>query len=247
MFTTTDSHTLAGADCATLASILTQQETAQGLSLASIAEVAGVSAAMVLRVSLALTCTDAHLALLVDHSFESHIGLACARQLMHAGACIHVCQLPGSSPEPPLPLLDYLYPHLTSHRTLNKQNSSGEILALAEEVHAFVYCPATLFSQYTAPPALHRALNEQARPVHCLVSPPGISEDSETPPSDAIVAASTLSIGLPLRRLERATSYVGRHYIADGLLPTRYYSQGVSPFHDQPVRQLFPATTEEKS
>ncbi|NLF24414.1 MAG: hypothetical protein GX589_01985, partial [Deltaproteobacteria bacterium] len=116
------------------------------------------------------------------------------------------------------------------------------------ECHA-IFCG--LFSpqsqSFDLAPHVIAVLNEIKTPVHSVQCPLGINPDSGARIGAAVIASSTISLGMPLCGLHRAHDFVGRHYLCDISITRDLYlktGENLTPlFAEQPVIQIFPVTS----
>lgn len=86
-------------------------------------------------------------------------------------------------------------------------------------------------------------LNELSTPIHSIICPHGICQDTGKKLSTPIYSSSTLSLGIPLSGLNEANDFLGRHYICEISVPKEeaklLANIPETLFAEQPVCQIF--------
>lgn len=219
-----------------------------GLSDLKLVEAASFSMSMVIRVALGLDSKDAHVAIIINNSLASRIALACLRQLMNSGASGLIVAIEGAdlNAEQLKSELKYHEHMQTEVFIWGKNANPKEVSELLENQDTIISglfdenCPNTGEEISTN----IFLLNEIETPIHSIIAPVGVNPDSGKRYEHALVSASTLSLGIPLKGLQIASDQVGRHYLCDVnysklLLTEKNISLPVI-FNEQPVVQIFP-------
>jgi NAD(P)H-hydrate repair Nnr-like enzyme with NAD(P)H-hydrate epimerase domain len=237
-----------GVSSSAFESMLRELVDGYGVSYAQMCEAASYSMAMVARVALGLTADRAIVGALVSDSLSGWVALAALRHLANAGSECHIITVKA----PAQAGVDYRLQMkplekmgLAVHSWENPDQNT-DLSQLISKCHALI---CGLFSLKGEQEPLYKnvidLINELNTPVHCIQAPLGINCDSGARAGAAVVASSTLSLGVPLQGLHKAHDFVGRHYLCDiSVTKELYLRQGgdLSPlFSEQPVIQIFPA------
>lgn len=205
--------------------------------------------AMVVRHALGLSATAGQVAVFFNNSLSGQIAIATARHLRNAGARIHLIALGdpkelGSSMQRQLRFFGHDKTPLLS---MIENFDSEELLALLNSCHNVILGVCQPESENSGLPwhDLITLLNEQPTPVHTIIAPIGINLDSGANEKTALIASSTLSLGVPLQALLNCTDYIGRHYLCDISITPELYQEFKldyqAAFAEQPVIQIFRA------
>lgn len=221
------------------------------VSKAQVAEAAALSIAMVIRHALGLSAAQGVVGVIVKNSLAGAAALATARHLFNSGARILPIVLSENTGsenaiKPFLPEVAFGINALESLgvKPAIVNGSKGQEM-VGEMVEVSHHCLLGTFDgEGDLPLAIAGQLNESVVPLHTIMVPPGIELESGQPQKEPIMAATTVSLGVPLSATAIATDFVGRHYLCDISLPEallKAMGYEMPPvFCEQPVLQLLP-------
>lgn len=223
------------------------------LSKDVLAEAASYSMAMVVRFALGLSASGGKVCSVAKDTLAGYVALATIRHLVNAGAQAQVLLLleEGASASPELTrqvtALEKLGVMLPDPGNADEMDSFTEFLKSSHNIIFGVYSPNGAPDEFIT--AVSELLNEERTPVHCIEAPPGLDVDNGSAVPGALYASSTLSLGAPLRGLNKGKDFVGRHYVCDVSFSRELYSKHgpdlTGLFAEQPVIQIFPTLTDE--
>jgi NAD(P)H-hydrate repair Nnr-like enzyme with NAD(P)H-hydrate epimerase domain len=217
------------------------------ISELQIVESVAFSMAMVVRSALGLHADNGIVGVIYDDSTAGLISLACARHLVNAGCSIKLIVLGNENFSSPL-LQQLLHPLEELHTPpftwseIQKLGQTDEFLASCHNVICGL--APTKNNLADIHHKLITELNDHSVPVHCIKAPLGLDITGTTLSQDSLYASSTLSLGIPYLALEKASDFIGRHYLADISLPSIEIEKitGISMplvFAEQPVIQIY--------
>ena len=247
LFRTETGYTFPGVPAHEFFAVLNELTSSYGLTMPQICEAASYSMAMVLRVALGLSADRAVVGALVNDSLSGWATLAAMRHLANAGSACKV--IPVQLPQQPGDqYLLQIKPLEKIGAEITRWDSAQDNAVITDMV---LDCHA-LFCGLSSPKSgdtdfiqnIAGVLNEIKTPVHSVQCPMGIDPDSGARAAAALIASSTISLGLPLAGLHRAEDFVGRHYLCDISITRDLYlttGENLTPlFAEQPVIQIFP-------
>ncbi len=218
-----------------------------------VAEAASYSMAMVVRFALGLTASGGKVCSVAKDTLAGYVALATIRHLVNAGVEAQVLLLldEGAQVSPELTrqvtALEKIGVTLPDPGNAAEMDAFTEFLKNSHNIIFGVYSPNAPADEFIT--AVSELLNEERTPVHCIEAPPGLNVDDGTAVPGALYASSTLSLGAPMRGLNKGKDFVGRHYVCDvsfsRALYTKYGADLTELFAEQPVVQIFPTLTDE--
>ena len=239
-----DGRTFHGVSFHEYEELLSSIEAQNGLTRLQIAEAAGVSGAMVLRVALGLSASGAVLSAIVDDCRSGYIALALLRQLANAGSSVSVFTPGIVSEDTPFGQQLFALSQAGGLLFSLEHTPQEEYLEVITNSHAFIFgtfqsevCTSDCFT------SICKELNEQQTPVHCIEFPPGVNPTDGTPGKNPVFAATTLIPGIPIASLANAIDFAGRIYVCDISIPRSQYETRAPALCDlftyQPVNQIY--------
>ncbi|MBN8549153.1 MAG: hypothetical protein J0M12_07570 [Deltaproteobacteria bacterium] len=218
-----------------------------------VAEAASYSMAMVVRFALGLSASGGKVCSIAKDTLAGYVALATIRHLVNAGAQAQVLLLldPGVAVSQELTnqvtALEKLGVMLPDPESADEMDAFTQFLKDSHNIIFGIYNPGASSDEFIT--AISELLNEERTPVHCIEAPPGLNVDTGLAEPGALYASSTLSLGAPLKGLNKGKDFVGRHYVCDISFARSTYAKHGSDltglFAEQPVQQIYPTMTDE--
>lgn len=247
-FRTEDGTQVPGVSGERFEALLSELHSSVGVLPVQSVEAASFSLAMVVRVALGLSGEGARVGIAYSDTLTGWIALATARHLINSGGSCPLLPLgswEGESSE--------LVCQMSSLRSICDEHLppvteiGGEDLKnFFNGLHALIvasYDPLKMTHMGDA--SLFGILNDLQLPIHSIGLPYGVNPVDGTRAPNALLASTTISLGVPLGALSLANEFVGRHYLCDFSFPRALYQRELGGdvgvlFAKQPVIQLFP-------
>ena len=212
-----------------------------------IAESASFSLAMIIRSHLGLSAEGGKIGMIVKDNLAGSIALATARRLYNAGTnstiIIPQKELGTISKDFELQAeaVSALGLELMVVDPKENENNLNELFQSFDNVVMGTF-DANAYKDDSLN-FLANMLNELSTPIHSILCPHGIDQDTGQKLSTPIYSSSTLSLGVPLSGLCAGNDYLGRHYICEISIPKEILvTKANIPetlFAEQPVCQIF--------
>jgi NAD(P)H-hydrate repair Nnr-like enzyme with NAD(P)H-hydrate epimerase domain len=248
LFTTKSGQQLPGVSRGQLIGIRSQIVSEYGITTEQMVESASFCMAMVVRAALGFSAAEGNVTVFAGDNLSGYIALATARHL-HVAGCSPLlvlvnCGAHSDSFRHQLKPLDMMQLGICEWTPGGSDDDLRSLVTSSHNAILGICDVSTSLDELKDLNQLFVLLNDLPTPLHCIEYPAGVEVDNGTAIPDALYASSTLSLGAPLKGLNAAKEYVGRHYLCDISIPPQLYETvGIDPkvlFSDQPVTQIFP-------